>query len=142
MSDDVTMKEFESLIEQAYKLKAEKEELEAQAEAVGATLTELQKQILAHMEAFEKESYKSKWGTIIAVNKSSVKIPRDPEAKAKFFAYLDKKGIKEDLLTVNSQTLNSFWKAERDAAIAAGAEEFQMDGIDPPTMYKQITMRK
>jgi hypothetical protein len=142
MSDDVTMKDFESLIEQAYKLKAEKEEFESKAEAVGATLTELQTKLLAYMEQFDKTSYKSKFGNIIRAQKSSVKVPKDPEAKALFFKYLESKGIKDDILTVNSQTLNSFYKAERDAAIAAGAEEFSIPGLEAPTAYFQLQMRK
>ena len=142
MSDDITMKEFESLIEQAYKLKNEKEAFEAQAEAIGAVLTEAQTKLLTFMEQFEKTSYKSRYGNIIRVQKSSVKVPKDPEAKALFFAYLDSKGIKDDILTVNSQTLNSFYKAEKESAIAAGAEEFSMPGLEAPTAYFQLQMRK
>ena len=140
--EDVTLREFEALIEEAYKLKTAKEELEAQAEAIGAKLTAVQTQLLAFMEQFEKTSYKSKFGNIIRVQKSSVKVPKDPEAKAQFFAYLEAKGIKEDLLTVNSMTLNSFYKAEKEAAIAAGAEEFSIPGLEAPTAYFQLQMRK
>jgi len=138
----VTMQEFENLIELAYKLKNEKEALETQAEAIGANLTEAQNKLLAFMEQFEKTSYKSKFGNIIRAQKTSVRVPKDPDSKAAFFKYLDKKGIKDDLLSVNSQTLNSFYKAEKEAAIAAGAEEFSIPGLEAPTVYFQLQMRK
>jgi len=142
MSEDVTMKEFEALIEEAYHLKNEKEAFEAEAERVGARLTEAQTKLLAYMEQFEKTSYKSKWGNIIRVQKSSVKVPKDPESKALFFEYLESKGIKDDLLTVNSMTLNSFYKAEKEAAMAAGCEEFTIPGLEAPTAFFQLQMRK
>ena len=138
----VTMQEFENLIELAYKLKNEKEALETQAEAIGANLTEAQNKLLAFMEQFEKTSYKSKFGNIIRAQKTSVRVPKDPDSKAAFFKYLDKKGIKDDLLSVNSQTLNSFYKAEKEASIAAGAEEFSIPGLEAPTVYFQLQMRK
>lgn len=139
---DVTLKEFEELIEQAYELKNEKEKLENQAAGLGDALSEIQTQLLAYMEQFDKTSYKSKFGNIIRVQKSSVKVPKDPEAKALFFKYLESKGIKDDILTVNSNTLNSFYKAEKEAAIAAGCEEFSMPGLEAPTAYFQLQMRR
>jgi hypothetical protein len=142
MTEDVTLREFEGLIEKAYELKKQKEEFEMQAETVGAKLTEVQTQLLAFMEQFDKTSYKSKFGNIIRVQKSSVKVPKDPEAKALFFKYLESKGIKDDILTVNSNTLNSFYKAEKEAALAAGAEEFSIPGLELPTAFFQLQMRK
>lgn len=142
MQTDITMVAFEALIESAYKLKEEKEDFEALAENVGEKLSAIQAQLLEYMEHFEKTSYKSKWGTIIAATQLSVKTPKDPDQKAKFFEYLAEKGIKDDLLSVNSKTLNSFYNAEFEAARSAGADEFSMPGIEPPTVYKKIQMRK
>lgn len=142
MSEDVTLREFEALIENAYILDKRKEELELAAEAIGLELGQLKTKLLTFMEQFEKTSYKSKFGNIIRVQKSSVKVPKDPESKAKFFEYLDQKGIKDDILTVNSNTLNSFYKAEKESAIAAGAEEFSIPGLEPPTVFFQLQMRK
>lgn len=142
MSEDVTLREFESLIEKAYELKKQKEEFEMQAESVGAELQEVQKQLLVYMADFDKTSYKSRFGNIIRVQKTSVTVPKDPEAKAAFFKFLESRGIKDDILTINSQTLNSFYRAEKEAAIASGAEEFSLPGIAPPTVYETLQMRK
>jgi hypothetical protein len=142
MTDDITLKEFEALIEKAYWLKKEKEEYEAKAEKVGEELEGIKTQLLAFMEEFDKTSYKSKFGTIIAAKKLSVKTPKDPESKAAFFAWLDSKGIKDQLLTVNSKTLNSLYEAEFEAAKEAGADNFSIPGIEAPTVYTQLQMRK
>ena len=141
MSDDVTLKEFEAIIEKAYWLKKEKEEHEEKAAKVGEDLEKLKLQLLAYMEEFEKTSYKSKFGTIIKVEKMSVKTPKDPDSKAAFFAWLDKKGIKDQILTINSKTLNSLYEQEFEQAKESGAD-FNIPGIEAPTTYSQLQMRK
>lgn len=142
MSDDITMKEFEALIEKAYWLKKEKEEYESKADKVGEELEPIKQQLLAFMDEFEKTSYKSKFGTIIKAQKLSVKTPKDPDSKAAFFTWLDSKGIKDQILTINSKTLNSLYEAEFESAKQAGAEEFSIPGIEAPTVFAQLQMRK
>jgi predicted nuclease with TOPRIM domain len=142
MNNDVTLKEFEELIESAYTLKREKDELEAKAEEVGARLSGIQNQLITYMEEFDKTSYKSKHGLIVRAEKMSVKVPKDPSAKEAFFNYLAEKGIKDDILTVNSKTLNSFYNAEMEAARERGETDFSMPGVDPPSVYTVLQMRK
>jgi hypothetical protein len=139
---DITMAAFEALIEKAYNLKAQKEALEDKAKEIGSELLSVQNQILEYMTEFDKTSYKSKFGTIVKVEKLSVKTPKDPDSKAAFFAWLEGKGIKDEILNINSQTLNSLYKQELEAAAQRGDTEFSIPGIDLPTVFHQITMRK
>jgi len=142
MSDDVTMQAFHDLIEKAYALKSKKEEFENQAEIVSSELSGVQAQLLEYMDQMELTSHKTKFGNIIRVQKMSVKTPKDPEQKAQFFAWLESKGIKDDILSVNSKTLNAMYNAEMESAKAAGKEDFSIPGIEAPTMYQQLQMRK
>ena len=142
MSGDVTLKQLEDAAEELRKLKEEKDKLEAQVDEINAKTASIHNKLVEWMEEFDKTSYKSKWGTIICATKMSVKTPKDPDSKAQFFAYLDQKGIKDDILTINSKTLNSMYNAEMEAARERGETEFSMPGIEAPTVYKQISLRK
>lgn len=139
---DVTLRELESAAEKLRSLKEQKEALEAQVDTITETIGALHNQLIEWMEEFELTSYKSKFGNIICVTKMSVKTPKDPDSKAKFFEWLDSKGIKDDILTVNSKTLNSMYNAEIEAARERGDEDFSIPGIEAPTVYKQIQFRK
>ena len=74
----------------------------------------------------------------------SYKTPKDIEQKEKLFEYIKGKGheVYMSLLSVNSQTLNAWAKAETQSAIDQGIFPFSIPGIDEPISYETITFRK
>ena len=74
-------------------------------------------------------------------NKTSAKTPKSPEEKELFFNYLREQGVYEDMITVNSATLNSYVKTEEALATERGELDFQIPGI-AIDYYKQLSVRK
>lgn len=77
----------------------------------------------------------------VVSNKTSAKTPKTTEDREKFFSYLRDQGVYEDLITVNSQTLNSYVKSEEALATERGELDFSIPGI-AIDYYKQLSVRK
>ena len=85
------------------------------------------------------------WGTLSANKSYSIKTPKTVEDKRKLFEYISgEKGedVLSDMLTVNSMTLNSFWKAELEIAKSAGNVDWELPGVGEPTQYTKLGMRR
>lgn len=80
-------------------------------------------------------------GTIFQRETMSVKTPKAPEEKEAFFQYLKNIGEYDALITVNSQSLNSWFRMKQEAAKERG-EVFSPPGLELPTTFKQISIRK
>jgi hypothetical protein len=72
--------------------------------------------------------------------KEGFRVPKDLESKKMFFAYLENKGVFDELISVNSNTLNSWAQAEIDAAEEAGNFDFQLPGLEKSEPRVSFTM--
>lgn len=138
--------------------KAALEKLTRAAEEIVA-----RKRALAHAEALydkEKAEYEKRCGEFQAmleacglygfdhplgkftlVSRTSVKVPKTEEERAEFFEYLRSRGIFDSMITVNSQTLNAWYRAEEEAQLASGVVDFQVPGLAPPVTFTQMQVR-
>ena len=69
----------------------------------------------------------------------------DDIAREKFFNYLKGKGVFEQMITINSRTLNAFAKVELETANEEGVLDFQIPGLtksDPVFVAKMTGVRK
>lgn len=140
---DIPMSEFEGLCKKAWEQKAKADALQEQADAESAELTLMKNKILSYMEKYDKTNHKvSGFGQFIVKEMFSVSMPKDPEKKEALFTYLKDKGQFEDLITINSATLNSYWKQELEEAKQEQRGDFAIPGLDDFKSYKQLTMRK
>jgi hypothetical protein len=139
---EISLQKFEELVAKAYELRAEVEALEEQTKAKNKELFALQSRILAHMLELEKTSYDSAKGKLIIQKRFSVTQPKDPDSRMQFFSYLRSKGLFEQMVSVNHQTLNAFYKAELEAAREKGDFDFTIPGLGEPTYMEYLTMRK
>jgi len=139
---ELTITEFEDLCAEAFRVKAEITSVKLVLSLSEQALKKIQSSIMSYLEALGKDSYKSKAGNVYLSKRLSVKVPKEPQAREEFFSYLKEKGIFEDLITVNSQTLNAFYKEEFEAAITNGATDFKLPGIGEPTYFETLNMRK
>ena len=103
-------------------------------------LATLETQALEALKTMEKTSYSANSGTIFVQHRTSVKVPQDA-ARAAFFEYLKVKGLFENMITVNSATLNSFYKTELVEAVDAGNADFEIPGLTPSIM-EVLSFRK
>jgi len=142
---EVTVQDLETLAEQ---MAAMREDIEIDKKALSeknALLEEIENKFLTHLKELGKTSYKSNFGTVSKVEKWRVNLPDSPEAKEQLFAYLMEKGLKS-MLTVNSNTLNSYYMQEWEQVKASGDAEaamnFTVPGIKEPKLHETISFRK
>lgn len=90
----------------------------------------------------EKSSYDSSFGKIVIQKRFSVRQPKDPEEREKFFNYLREKGLFEDMVSVNSMTLNAYYKQELETARQEGNFDFAIPGLSEPTVVEYVTLRR
>jgi hypothetical protein len=115
-------------------LRRQKDELNAQLKQVSEALQEIEKDTAHFLENEGLERYVGKEGTFMWRHVSSYKVPKDTESRREFFDYLKEKGLYENLITVNSATLNAFARAEEEEH---GDElDFQIPGIEKNEFIK------
>lgn len=140
---EITLQNFEQLCTDFFKQKALIAEKQAEVDAMKDELDEHKRTLLAFMESHEKEKHFVKGhGTIYIKERFTVPTPKSLEEKKTFFDYLEKRGIFLEMASVNSQTLNSFYKTEMETAIAEGNSDFKLPGIGEPTMSRTLETRK
>ena len=91
------------------------------------------------LEAVGLDRFDSDEFTALVQEKKSVRVPKEPEARDAFFDYLKAIGAFDDMITVNSRSLNAWYK-EQEAN--SEALEFRVPGIEPPTVYTEVSLRK
>jgi ATP-dependent Lon protease len=144
LKPSVSVQELENDIEQMFNLRMEKEQKEAEAKAINEQLTEIQNKVMGKLESLELTSYKAKAGTFSFSMREGFRVPKDLENKKKFLDYLKDKGIFDEMITVNSQTLNSWAKAEIEAALERNEFDYQVPGLEkaqPVPSFKMTQSR-
>lgn len=141
--DGVTLQELDMICAEYAAKRQEKEKLDAEVREREKELFALEQKIQAYLEANNKTKYSVDGvGTFNVVERFSYKIPRTPEAKEKFFSYLRDKGVYEDLINVNSQTLNAFCKGQLEEARDRQDFNFTIPGLEEPTLFKKVQLRR
>lgn len=134
---------FEQLIKSLVEQRAETARVKALHSDEVRKEEDIEAKIMEVLKEEGKDSYKSEFGTVSISHRTSFKIPGSPEEKKLFWDYLREKGVFENLITVNSNTLNSFCKTEREQAIEEGRGlEFNIPGIQPPVINEVLSLRK
>ena len=109
-------------------------------------LEELKATALKQMEALGlTKQHISGLGTIYAQTKFSVRTPKTPEDKTALFEYItNTKGadVLLAMLSVNSNTLNSFHEEEFELAKERGDFKWRLPGCSDPEIYRTLNMRK
>lgn len=136
----ISVEEVEKDIEQLLKMREEHAILDRQAKDLKNELTTAQGKLQAKLESLGLESYKGKAGTFSFRMIQGFKVPADMESKMKFFDYLKEKGVFDEIVTVNSQTLNSWSQSEIEAAEVAGNFDFTIPGLEKSAPRPKYTM--
>jgi transcriptional regulator of heat shock response len=104
-------------------------------------LEELEIGIKRIMEAAGIERFDADTVTVFRKEKTSVRMPKTPEQREALFNYLREQGIFEQLVSINSQTLQSWYKHEVEARETAG-QVGNIPGIEDVTTYTDLWIRK
>ena len=136
----ITVEELEEKQLEVFRAKATYEASKAKTSDLYAEFKKLQGAHVERLEALGKTSYKSDAGNFSYTMVENVKL--DPAKKREFWEYLKSRGLFEDMITVNSQTLNSFAKGEMAAMEEAGDLDPELPGLIKTEPYAKASMRK
>jgi hypothetical protein len=139
--EPVTIDQVDHLVKRYQSLRQQKEKAEEDLKEINGYIQACERQLVQYLTDCRKSSWKVEGlGQVQIRNYLTVKTPKDPDQKKAFFDYLKSKGIFEDLVSVNHQTLNAFYKTEREQA--EGDANFAIPGLDAPTLQQGIAFKK
>lgn len=145
-AEDISQKDFDSVVEQYVEVRKQKEAIKKELKPVEEKLQKLEAKIVAMLEATNKERYHvSGVGLVYKATRKSVKTPKDVESKQQLFDYIKSKYGEDtlmDYLTVNSARLNSFFKQEDELAAQDGKGDFSLPGVGQPVSYTGLRFNK
>lgn len=142
-STPVTVAGFRELCLAFLDQRAKKDDATAALKVEETKLRDLEGKLLMHMEETEQEQVHIPGrGKIHTVDRFTVPVPKNMDDKKAFFKHLTERGIFFEMASVNSQTLNSFYKSEMEAAIARGDSDFKLPGIAEPSHIRTLSVRK
>jgi hypothetical protein len=119
-------------------LKAEYDQAKLEASAVYQRMEDKKTELVSILEDEGRDSYKSPYGNFSFKYIETCKVPKETSDREAFFGYLKERGVYEDLITVNSATLNAFYKGE----VESYGDEFEIPGIIKSEPYARVSMRK
>ena len=142
--DEVTVQELDGLGKLIFEQRQLAEESERVAKEHNKKLEMLYSKMLSILDRFGRTSYEVPGlGKLTSVERSFVGLPKTPEAKEEFYSYLRDKGIFDELISVNSNTLNAFYKKELEIAREEGrAFGFKIPGISEPSTSMTLRIQK
>lgn len=139
---EVTVKDLETISALIKEQRDRVEEVKEVLKGENQRLSGLECRLIGILEELGKTSYESAVGRFGISHRSSVRVPSGDD-RGKFFQHLQDIGEFESLITVNSQTLNGWYKQKLEAAQEAGTlMDFSVPGIDAPTIAQTLTFKK
>lgn len=135
-SDIITLR---CLIEDLQNKRREYEDAKRVASERNAEVEALEYQVMKLMEVTGLDRFDTADTTVTVKEKQSVKVPKDHH-KLAFFRYLKDQGVFEDMATINSNTLNSWYRNEIETRRAKGLDE-HIPGLEEVSTYYQLSVR-
>jgi hypothetical protein len=138
---DVTVVELKAMCAAVVSQRATVDAAQEIADKLSAECKGMEAKLVELMTKLDMKSFKDSGITFTRVDKMSINIPKG-SARDEFFAYLKEIGHFEALISVNSQTLNSWWKEEDAKAKSKGEPYAMIPGLDMPTTRSILSVTK
>ena len=138
----MTLSDFKELCNEAYDLYEKIRGYKNEMKEIQIRLDQKHAKIIEQMKETEQTQFAGNGFKAICVTKMTVKMPKDPEDKKLFFNHLKTEGIFDEMITVHSQRLNSYYNECFDQSIEEKNIEFKIPGLEPPTAFEHIRYRK
>ncbi len=138
----ITVDDMRAQVARIAELRSLENEINLTKKSLTAQLDEAEGRMLSMLEESQLKNFKSDVGLVSASYRKSVQTPKTPEDRSSFFEYLKVKGLFDQMITVHSATLNSFYKTEFDEAAARGDDDFKIPGISGETITPILSFRK
>lgn len=139
--EQTTIVALDSVCEKYLDLRAKENEIKIQLKAVQEEKDSYENSIIETLKRHKKTNWATNKGLFSYSIRLGVQTPKDPASKKLFFDYLKEKGLFEHMITVNSQTLNAFYKEEFKAAQNRGEKTFVIPGIQETSGQDVLSFR-
>lgn len=144
MSD---VQEYKKRMQLLKALGAKSDTLKQERAEVEAEYLKVENELKDMLTEDGENSFKCEEGTIYLSFIDQVKMPQDQSMKEQFYNYLREEGLYDDMISVNSQKLNGFYRKEKEKAEESAKErgeliQFNMPGIDGVHTVTRIGFRK
>lgn len=140
-NNNISVQELENEIAKCFEMREAYERKKSEASELNDQFEIQKSKVVGMLEKLEKTSYKSDKGTFSYSMSEGFRVPKTPEQREKFFGYLKEKGIFDEMITVNSQTLNSWAKIEIERALEENNFDFQVPGLERSEPQVKVSMR-
>jgi hypothetical protein len=141
---DISVAEMDDNLAYLRKLKEDHDEKSNAKKEAYAKLKEQEAKVISMLEKTGKKRYVSDAGNATLVQELSVQTPKTPEQKRAFFSWIERnlgEDARDVYMTVNSRTLNSFYKEQTELAAMRG-EVLSVDGLEDPITVTKLSFRK
>lgn len=138
----VTVNELNALAEKIAHLRAQEEEAGRAKKVITEELEAAEAQMVMLLTENDMRSYKAPAGNVVLAFRTSVKTPKTPEDREAFFAHLKEQGLYDAMVTVNSATLNAFYKDQLERAKLDGRDDFEIPGLKEVSITPTLQFRR
>jgi hypothetical protein len=140
--EKITVEELQKKIDSCFELKELHDEKKKEAAKVWGDYTTTYLEVISMMEQLDLDKFSTKKGTFSFKYDESFKTPKTPEDRKAFFDFLKDKGVYDEMVTVNSRTLNSWAKQEVAAAEDEGDFDYQIPGLTKSDPVAKPVLRR
>lgn len=140
--EDVKLKDLKDLSAKIVDLRLKAAEAKRIKAGIDAELDASEEKMLTTLTANDMTQFRSEHGLMSVGYFTSVKTPKSEADKQSFYEFLKSKGLYDSMISVNSSTLNSFYKSEMEAAIARGEEDCKIPGLNDISISPRLSVRK
>jgi site-specific recombinase XerD len=139
----VSVAQFNTLVKTIREKEQAKDEVQAQLTGLNKEIERLRAKAVEYLDELGQENFSTPHGTVYKREIRSVSVPKTPEARKEFFAWLEREGLHDQMITVNQQKLTSLYNAKLEEAEGRGEGFFfKIPGIAEPTVYTTLGVRK
>ncbi len=143
--ENISISDFDALGDRYLELDRIIEEKERDLKPFQDEHTAVKNKIAQILQEQNKKNYTFRGFTASLVEKYSVTTPKTPEEKRTFLGWLAAKygeEVRWDYVSVNSQKLNSFYKAEREQALERKDIDFTVPGVGKEQAFYTLSVRR
>ena len=142
---EVSIEQMDDAVKKLRLAKEEKTKAKAVYDSVQKQYAEAEAKVMALMEHSGKKTYIAEgFGRVTVKEELSVRTPKTPEDKQKFFDWL-RNHMGEDAyyayMTVNSRSLNSLYKQKVEEYGEQG-KVLEIDGLESPSSFTKLSFTK
>lgn len=135
----MNIQDMDRMVARCLSLREQHKQKKEEAAQIYAELENLQQELISILQENNRTSYISPEGAFSYDIRETFRTPKDPDSRAKFFAYLKEKGVYDDLISVNATTLNSWAKGEM---ALSNDKDFQIPGLVKSEPTFKASLRK